>query len=90
MAPKPVAVSLSTRRWCGYYFASRRLFTQLGIDFEEIVLDDQPERRQEVSKRAGNWRTVPMIFIGNRFVGGYREAAKLHRSGELEKLLSSD
>jgi len=56
------------------------------VDFEEIRLDGLPGRRQEISERAGNWRTVPMVFIGDRFIGGYQEAAELHRSGELEKM----
>jgi len=85
-----VDVQLYTRRWCFYCFAARRLFTRLGVDFEEIALDDQPELRREVSKRAGNWPTAPMIFIANRFIGGYREAADLHRRCELERLCFPD
>jgi glutaredoxin len=33
---------------------------------------------------------VPMIFIGDGFIGGYREAAELHRRGELEHLCFPD
>ena len=85
-----IGVRLYTRRWCGYCFAARRLFTRLGVDFEEIALDGQPGLRREVSERAGNWPTVPMIFIGDGFIGGYREAAELHRRGELEHLCFPD
>ena len=87
MAPTtPVHVRIYSRHWCGYCFAARRLFTRLGVDFEEIALDGQRELRREVSQRAGNWPTVPMIFVGNQFIGGYQEAAELDRNGTLEKM----
>jgi glutaredoxin 3 len=86
---KKAPVSLYTRRWCGYCFAARRLLKGLGIDYNEIPLDRQPERRAEISKLAGGWRTVPMIFVGDRFIGGYTEIAVLHRRGELMSLVNS-
>jgi len=79
-------IELYTRRWCWYCFAARRLFDRLGVDYREIAVDGQPDLRYEVSVRAGNWPTLPMIFIGDQFVGGYQEVADLHRRGDLEKL----
>jgi glutaredoxin 3 len=82
-------VTLYTRRWCGYCFAVRRLLDQLGIQYEETPLDRQPELRNRVSKMAGGWPTVPLIFIGERFVGGYAEIAALHRRGELVPMVEA-
>ena len=84
---KAPPTSLYTRRWCGYCFAARRLFKRLGVDYDEIPLDRQPGLRREISEKAGGWRTVPMIFIGDRFIGGYTEVAALHRNGELLSIL---
>ncbi len=81
--PASPSVRIYTKKWCGFCFAARRLFTKLGIDFEEIPVDRDPELRREVATSAGNWPTVPMIFIGDDFVGGYTEAAALHRTGKL-------
>ena len=80
-------VQIYTRRWCLYCVAARRLFRKLGLDVEEIKLDGRPDLRREVSEKAGGWPTVPMIFIGPRFIGGYAETAALHRSGTLSGLL---
>jgi len=82
-AGEEARVSIYTRKWCGYCFAARRLLQGLGLDFEEIPLDHRPELRREISEKAGGWRTVPMIFVGDHFIGGYTEVATLHRRGEL-------
>ena len=80
-------VRLYTRRWCGYCTAARRLLGHHDIEYEEIPLGDNPELRRSVSQANGNWSTLPMIFIGDHFVGGYRELARLNSSGELDSLL---
>jgi glutaredoxin 3 len=87
---KSPVVRIYTKRWCGFCFAAKRLFEGLGVDFEEIPVDDDPALRREISARAGDWPTVPMIFVGDRFVGGYTDAAALHRRGELEPLCRGD
>jgi len=81
------AVHLYTRRWCGYCFAARRLLTKLAIEFEEIPLDGDRELRRSLSQANGGWPTLPMIFIGEHFVGGYTDLARAHRRGDLEHLL---
>ena len=82
MTRRPV-VTIYTKRWCGYCWAARRLFGKLGIDFEEIPLDGNQKLRREIAATAGNWPTVPMVFLGKRFIGGYTELAQLHRKGDL-------
>jgi glutaredoxin 3 len=80
-------VRIYTRRWCGYCFAARRMLTKLKIDFEEIPLDRDPELRRSLSEANNHWSTVPMIFIGDHFVGGFTDLARIHRKGQLETLL---
>jgi len=80
-------VRIYTGRWCLYCAAARRLFKKLGVDFDEIKLDGRPELRREISEKARGWPTVPMIFIGPKFIGGYAESAALRRSGALSLLL---
>lgn len=80
-------VRLYTRRWCGYCFAARRLLTKLEVEFEEIPLDHKPDLRQSLSNANNHWPTLPMIFIGEHFVGGYTDLARLHRRRGLRSLL---
>jgi glutaredoxin 3 len=34
------------------------------------------------------WRTVPMIFIGDRMIGGFSEAKSLQQEGKLLELVN--
>lgn len=83
-------VTIYTTAICPYCHAAKRLLAGLGVEFEEQRLDGRPEERMRLSRENGGWRTVPMIFIGDRFVGGYAELRALHRSGELADLLGLD
>jgi len=88
--PSAPAIRIYTTRWCGFCSAATRLFRNLGLDFDEIPVDRDPELRWRIAAEAGNWPTVPMIFIGDHFVGGFTEAADLHRRGRLLPLCRRD
>ncbi len=70
-------------RYCGFCVAARRLLQRRGYVFEDIDVSFDNALRNRISKEAGNYRTVPMIFIDDRFIGGYEELAALDRNGEL-------
>lgn len=79
-------VTMYTTGWCPYCARARALLERKGIDWTEIDLEAEPERRAEMIKRTGA-RTVPQIFIGDRYVGGSDELYELDQSGELDALL---
>ncbi len=83
-------VTIYTASFCLYCTAAKRLLASLGVEFDEVGLDDKPELRQRLSTENGGWRTVPMIFAGDRFLGGFSEIRELHGRGELEKLVKGD
>jgi glutaredoxin 3 len=72
---------------CAYCVAAKRLLAQRGLTFKEIDLQKQPELRQRLSDENGGYRTVPMIFIGKTFVGGFDELADLDRTGRLQTMV---
>ncbi len=75
-------VTVYTTRFCAYCVRAKRLLDKRDIPYEEIRLDRDHERRMELARQTG-WRTVPMIFIGEEFIGGSDELHALDRSGEL-------
>lgn len=76
-------ITVYTTRVCPYCDAAKRLLTQKGYDFQSIDLTEQRDLRMKLSQEQGGWRTVPMIFIGDQFVGGFTELAALDKNGEL-------
>ena len=79
-------VTIYRTSYCAYCVMAKRLFDRLQVAYTEVSLDDKDELRQELSRKY-NWQTVPMIMVGDKFVGGYSDVAALERSGELGRLL---
>ncbi len=82
------SVTIYTTPFCGYCFAAKKLLSQKGVDFEEIDVAREPERRAEMIQRALGRRTVPQIFIGGEPVGGFDDIYALDRAGKLDALLA--
>ena len=76
-------VKIYTTQVCPYCVQAKRLLTQLKLPYEELGLDDKPELRQKLSEENRGYRTVPMIFIDDQFIGGYTELLALHKQGKL-------
>lgn len=72
---------------CGYCERAKSLLRRKGIEFREILVDEELEQRQIMMERSGQ-RTVPQIFINDQHIGGSDELHDLERSGELDRLLS--
>jgi glutaredoxin 3 len=80
------AVVMYTTGWCPYCERSRKLLAAKNVNFEEINIESQPEKRAEMQTRSGR-RTVPQIFIGDQHVGGCDDLHALEDAGKLDGLL---
>jgi glutaredoxin 3 len=76
-----------TKDNCPYCVRAKNLFKSLGAEFEEINLEHEPEKRHELSQKY-QWRTIPMIVVGDQFLGGFDDTYELHREGKLRPLLA--
>ena len=80
-------VEMYTTGWCPYCAHARALLQKKGVAYDEISLDEQPERRAEMVQRShGGW-TVPQIFIDGEHIGGCDEMVALDRDGLLDPKL---
>lgn len=80
-------VTIYGNAMCPYCGAARMLLTKKAVEFENIDITVDPQKRQEMQERSGN-RSVPQIFIGTTHVGGFDELAALEMDGELDELLA--
>lgn len=81
-------VTLYSADWCPYCNRAKNLLKTKGIPYTEINVDEHPGKRTEIMNKTG-MKTIPQIFIGEHFVGGFSELSALETSGELDKLLKT-
>lgn len=79
-------VKIYTKVPCSYCGHAKRFLQERNVDFQEIDLTNNPDELERIKNETG-WRTVPIIFINERLVGGYTDLRALDDRGELEPLL---
>ncbi|WP_420861824.1 glutaredoxin 3 [Algirhabdus cladophorae] len=80
-------VEIYTSPLCGFCHAAKRLLTSKDVNFAEVDVAANPDRKPEMIQRANGARTVPQIFIGETHVGGCDDLYALDRAGKLDALL---
>lgn len=80
-------VTVYTTPYCPYCHRAKLLLRSKGVDFEEIDASDDDLRAELVART--QWRTVPQIFIGEEFIGGYDELEALDDDGRLDDMLAA-
>jgi glutaredoxin 3 len=83
-------VEIYTTRYCPYCIQAKALLKRKGVDFDEIDVGQDWERRSEMVERAHGRMTVPQIFIGATHVGGCDDLYALEDAGKLDPLLASE
>jgi glutaredoxin 3 len=81
----PRVVVYSTT-YCGFCRRAEDLLRREGIAFEAIDVTDDVHARGQLVERAAGRRTVPVIFVDGKPIGGYQELAAMVRAGGLKHL----
>ena len=82
-------IRMYSTRFCPFCMMARELLKRKGVDYEEIPVDGDQEKRAEMERITGRY-TVPQIFINQTHVGGYDDLASLDHAGQLDPLLQQD
>jgi glutaredoxin 3 len=77
-----------TTTYCSYCRAAKTLLDSKGVEYEEIDLTKDPTAKRRVMEEVG-WRTVPIILINKKLIGGYDQLRGLEREGKLDEILRS-
>lgn len=80
-------VELYTKGTCPYCTRAKALLDNKAVKYNEIRIDQQPERRDEMIERANGGWTVPQIFIDDKHIGGCDDMMALESRGQLDPLL---
>ena len=80
-------VELYTTMFCPYCARARALLERKGVDYTEFDIIEEPQRRDEMIRRAGGRTSVPQIFINGEHIGGSDELVALDCAGVLDAKL---
>ncbi|MFH0857807.1 MAG: glutaredoxin domain-containing protein [Candidatus Magasanikbacteria bacterium] len=79
-------VKIYTTTYCPYCKKAKALFEQLGVEFEEINVEEHPELRDEIVQKY-NVQAVPVIVVGEKYLGSFDDIATMHIKGTLKSEL---
>ena len=84
MAAPPVTVY--TTDFCGYCTRVKALLERNGVSYREVNAADQPGLREELLAKSGR-RTLPQVYVGERYLGDANDIMALDQRGELLRLI---
>ena len=72
---------------CNYCSAAKRLLDKKKVNYIEFDIGTDQSKLQEMQEKTKGAKTIPQIFIGETYVGGYSELKALEVAGKLNSLL---
>ncbi len=81
-------VEIYTKTTCPFCHRAKALLSQKGVAFQEIPIDGDAAKREEMIKRSGR-NTVPQIFINAQHIGGCDDLYALDGREGLDPLLQA-
>ena len=82
-------IVIYTGPMCNYCSAAKHLLNKKKVDYIEFDIAIDQTKMQEMRERTKGARTIPQIFIGETYVGGYNELKALEIAGKLDSLLKN-
>ena len=79
-------VTLYTTKLCPYCIRALRMLSKKEVPYKNIDVGNNKELYEKIKKQTGI-NTVPQIFIGEEFIGGYDEMNQLDKEGKLDSML---
>lgn len=83
-------VTIYTKPLCPYCINAKTLLKSKNVDYVEFDMHDiSSQDRQALSEKTNGYRTVPQIFIGETFIGGFDQLNQLNQTGKLDAMLKA-
>ena len=77
-------VIIYTSSLCGFCYKAKALLKKYNIDFNEVNIDIDYNKREEMVAKANGKTSVPQIFKGSKHIGGCDDLYELERENKLE------
>lgn len=64
-----------SKKGCGFCIRAKRLLEAENIEYEERNIDSSKWSKEDLLKAVPNVKTLPQIFLDDKYIGGYNELA---------------
>ncbi len=73
-----IDVKIYSKPTCGYCKKAKELLNKNNIKFQEVEITDNNKEKiyKDIDVYTNNYRSVPIIFINDKFIGGYTDLKK--------------
>ena len=72
---------------CNYCSAAKHLLNKKKVDYTEFDIGADQSKMIEMQEKTNGARTIPQIFIGEKYICGYNELKALEVEFKLNSLL---
>ena len=80
-------IIIYTSSLCGFCYSAKSLLKKKDIPFDEIDIDLDYSKKNEMIKKSGGRTSVPQIFFKNHHIGGCDDLYKLEKNNGLENFV---
>ena len=80
-------VEIYTGEHCPHCVRAKDLLKRKGVEFIEIRVDNDVDKRSEMLAKSNGKRTIPQIFIDGVHIGGCDDLYALDSAGKLDSML---
>ena len=77
-------VIIYTSSLCGFCYKAKALLEKYKINFNEVNIDIDYSKKEEMILKANGRTSVPQIFIGLRHIGGCDDLYQLEKENKLQ------
>ena len=77
-------VVIYTSSLCGFCYKAKVLLNNYNVEFSEINIDNDYDKRKEMILKANGKTSVPQIFVGSKHIGGCDDLYELTTQNKLE------
>ena len=77
-------IIIYTSSLCGFCYQAKSLLRKKNIPFDEIDIDLDYDKRNEMIIKSGGNRSVPQIFFKDHHIGGCEDLYNLDKENGLE------
>lgn len=82
-------IIMYTSNYCPYCINAEKLLESKGFNIDKKIFIDLDSNELNKMIEITGKRTVPQIFIGDEYIGGFDELRKIDLSGDLDKILQN-